>query len=66
MHSTLTYLLVFVVSAAKLSLFHETNKYFARKIAFPLTFSLNFLPLKTDFFTFKIVDKDYCKILYHL
>ena len=38
MHSTLTSFFVFVISGAKLSLFDETNKYFARKIAFLLTF----------------------------
>ena len=37
MHSTLTYTSFFSFSAAKLSLFCETNKYFARKIAFSLT-----------------------------
>ena len=38
MHSTLTYSLIFVLSGAKISLFYEINKYFARKMAFPLTF----------------------------
>jgi hypothetical protein len=38
MHSTLTYSLIFVLSGAKISLFHEINKYFARKMAFSLTF----------------------------
>ena len=38
MHSTLTYFSFFLFSAAKLLLFCETNKSFARKITFPLTF----------------------------
>ena len=48
MRSTLTLFFRFCLQGAKLSLFRETSKYFARKIAILLTF-LHFRPCRVHF-----------------
>ena len=67
MRSTLTYFSFLSFSAAKLLLFCETSKYFARKFAFPLTFFVFSrllpltVPLPSDFIAVHLVYQNLCQ-----